>query len=352
MSSSPSRAAQFAKVYKVLKKVYRPAAPLADRQVLEHLVFAACLENAHHEKAEEAFAALVHTFFDWNEMRVTTAKELAEVLNVLPDPSAAAHRVKRLLQHVFESTYSFDLEEMRKKNLGQSVERLKKFPGITEFMVAYAIQNALGGHAIPLDSGTLGALRLLEFIGDKDVESGAVPGLERAIAKNKGVEFGSLLHQLGADFVANPYVPAFHKILLQINPDIGANLPKRRAKPKAEPVAAAATEAATSAAEEKGKRKKGKTAEEPAAAVPPPAAPAPPPVDQAAAERKAISGKKKPVAPPKKETPPKVEPALPKNLSQNQLSQPGRPKDTEAKIGSGTGSKKSISAGLSKRKPR
>ena len=34
-----------------------------------------------------------------------------------------------------------------------------------------------------------------------------MPGLERAIAKSKGVEFGSLLHQFGADFSANPYSP-------------------------------------------------------------------------------------------------------------------------------------------------
>jgi hypothetical protein len=52
------------------------------------------------------------------------------------------------------------------------------------------------------------------------------------------VEFGSLLHQLSADMVANPYSPALHKVLLEISPEAKANLPKRPAKAApAEPAA-------------------------------------------------------------------------------------------------------------------
>ena len=62
----------------------------ADRTVMEHLLFACCLEDARYEAAEEAFAALKHTFFDWNEVRVTSISELSEVMACLPDPRAAA----------------------------------------------------------------------------------------------------------------------------------------------------------------------------------------------------------------------------------------------------------------------
>ena len=53
-------------------------------------MFACCLEDAGYEAAEEAFAALVHTFFDWNEIRVTSLSELSEVMAGLPDPRVAA----------------------------------------------------------------------------------------------------------------------------------------------------------------------------------------------------------------------------------------------------------------------
>jgi hypothetical protein len=54
--------------------------------------------------------------------------------------------------------------------------------------------------------------------------------LERAIPKTKGVEFGSLAHQLGAEMFASPYSPSLHKILLEISPDAKDRLPKRAAK--------------------------------------------------------------------------------------------------------------------------
>jgi endonuclease-3 len=231
--AASSRTAQFSRLHKILKKYYTPVAPALNRSVLEHLLFASCLENAHYPVAEEAFAALVHTFFDWNEIRVSSVRELSEVACGLPDPAAAAHRVKRILQSVFEATYSFDLEELRKQNLGPAVERLEKIEGTSKFSIACVIQSALSGHAIPIDSGTARALRLLDMATDEDVAAGTIPGLDRAIPKNSGIEFGSLIHQLGADFVGAPYSPALHTILLEIEPKAKDHLPLRRAPKRA-----------------------------------------------------------------------------------------------------------------------
>jgi len=226
--TAPSRSTQFVKLHKVLKKYYKPYGCNASRTVIEHLLFACCLEDAHCDAAEEAFAALVHTFFDWNEVRVTSISELAEVMACLPDPRAAANRIKRILHAVFEATFNFDLEDRRKKNLGPTVTWLEKLDGTTRFTVAYVIQAALNGHAIPIDGGSLAVLRVLDMATEKDVAAGIVPGLERAIPKSKGAEFGSLLHELGADYSANPYSPALRDILTQIEPECAGRLPKRR----------------------------------------------------------------------------------------------------------------------------
>ena len=95
------RSSQFNKLQKVLKKHYEPMLPLADRSVLEHLLFALCLENSHYEKAEEVFARL-QLYDDWNEVRVTSQTELSEVMGALGDPPGSAARVKGALQSVFE----------------------------------------------------------------------------------------------------------------------------------------------------------------------------------------------------------------------------------------------------------
>jgi hypothetical protein len=240
-----NRSGLLARLHKVLRKHFKPVHPQG-HAVLEQLLYACCLENARYDVAEQAFAAVSTAFFDWNEVRVSTVKELAEVMRSLPDPTAAATSLKATLQSAFEATYSFDLEALKKQNLGQAIVRLKKFSGTTPFTVGYVTQAALGGHAIPLDRGALEVLHIVGAATEAEVKAAEVAGLERAIPKNKGAEFGSLLHQLGAELVASPFSPNVHKILLEAAPDAKDRLPKRHAKKAAvePPLAKAAPHAA------------------------------------------------------------------------------------------------------------
>jgi len=333
--ASISRTAQLVKVQKVLKKRYKPVFPNAELPVLEHLLFACCLEDAHYDVAEEAFAALVETFFDWNEVRVTTVRELSEVMARLPDPAAAAHRLKRVLQHVFESTYTFDLEGLRKKNLGPAIARLKKIDGSTNFSVAYVVQSTLGGHAIPIDSGVMGAFQVLELVRDEDVEAGMIPGLERAVPKSKGIEFGSQLHQLGADFTANPFSQALRETLLLINPEVKDRLPKRRARKRQQPATGVAEQAIP---ESPKKRRQAATdqAEEPPQAEP----------EAPASAGKKRAGRRKEKASQDKATK-KTPAAKRKPATAKKKSTRSTPKDESSGV-----AKSSSSAGRSKPKPR
>jgi endonuclease-3 len=228
------RTAQFTKLQKVLKKHYEPVLPLTDRSVLEHLLFALCLENSYYDKAEEVFARL-QLYDDWNEVRVTSQTELAEIMSPLGAPAGTAARFKGALQGVFEQglfdqKYEFNIDHLRKQNIGKAIKELEKFPSVTPFALAYVTQAALGGHAIPLDKGTLDALRVLDLVAEKDYEKGHVPGLERSVPKNKGAEFGSLLHQLGADVFNAAHTPRVRSILLEINPEAKDRLPRRPGK--------------------------------------------------------------------------------------------------------------------------
>ena len=233
--SAPNRAGLLNKTLKVLQKHYKPVAPPADRPVLEHLMYASCLQNSAHENVDEVLAKLQENFFDWNEVRVTTIAELAELMAGLNDPNESASRLKRTLHSVFETYYSFDLEFLCKQNLGKSVKDVETFNGTTPFTVAYLIQNALGGHSIPVSRGALAALEVLGVINENEGRAWRVPGLERAIPKSKGVEFGSLLHQLGLDFGRGAFAPRVRAMLLEIDPDVKDRLPKRTSKKETKP---------------------------------------------------------------------------------------------------------------------
>jgi len=275
--ATSNRAAVFTKAHKVLKRVYKPA-PHAERSVLEHILFACCLENAHLEQADKAFSALKSGFFDWNEVRVSTVKELAEVMSMLPDAMTAANNLRKVLFAIFESQYSYDLEPLKKLNLGVAQQKIQKYNGATPFVVGYVTQATLGGHCIPLDRGALQCLDVIVGLASKEKSEANVSGLERAIPKNKGIEFGSLLHEMGADMIASPMSTNLHKLLLEIAPDGKERLPKRQPPKKEEPPKPAPRAAVVEKGKPAAAAPKKPTAPEPAKSTskaPAPAKPAP-----------------------------------------------------------------------------
>lgn len=193
--SASNRAALIGKLHAALKKYYKPLPAQPTRPLLEHLLYASLLEDAPADLADEGMAKCEQEFFDWNEVRVTTVTELSQVLSRLPDPAKAARRLKSNLQAIFEEFYTFDLDHLKKENLGKAVNKFEKMPGMTPFVLSYTIQHGLGGHAIPVDYSAMVIMLSTEIASQPEAMSGRVPGLERAIPKNKGIEFAGLLHQ-------------------------------------------------------------------------------------------------------------------------------------------------------------
>lgn len=229
-----SRADKFEQLHKSLKKHYKYVEDTTERSVLETLLYACCLEDARPDQAEEAFAKLQQTYFDWNEVRVTTTIELSEVLIGLPNPSAAGHRIKRCLQSIFETRYQYDLDDLKKANLTKATEDMQAWPGMTPFVLNHVSQNSLGGHAIPADTAVLDALLAADILTAAEVEKKTIPGVERAIPKNKGVEFANLLHQFGVDFASN----AKSAIALAVFKDLGVTPKAKVVVPPVAPKAA------------------------------------------------------------------------------------------------------------------
>lgn len=268
--SSTNRATKYEQLHKILKKHFKPTPEVGERTVLEHLLYACCLEDARAEQADEAFAKLQQTYFDWNEVRVTTATELSEALSSLPNAVQAGHRIKRCLQSMFEARYQYDIDDLKKANLGKAIAEIEAWKGITPFVLNYVSQNSLGGHAIPADNATFDVLVQCEIITQSEADKKTVPGVERAIPKNKGSEFASLLHQFAVEFALNPKAPAVAAVFKELGVT-----PKQKAAPKSaenkkatEKATAEKAAAAKSAAAEEAPSTKTKSASQATAAKP------------------------------------------------------------------------------------
>jgi endonuclease-3 len=171
----------------------------ATRPVLEQLIYAVLREGTTQAKADEAFRALQTSFFDWNEIRVSMIREVADVIQDLPNPEDRAARIISILQEVFETTYSFDLEPLHKKGLKMAEKQLQRYQAANTFIVSYTVQTGLGGHALPLDDAMIRVLRRLEVL-DGELDEAARTSLEHFVPKSKGVQFCEALSQVAHEY--------------------------------------------------------------------------------------------------------------------------------------------------------
>jgi len=258
--SAKQRADLITKLHKYCKKEYPAISTPSNRTVIEHMLYGCCLENSTVEAADEAFAKLQENYYDWNEVRVTTAAELAEIMKPLTDPRKGAISIKKTLHGIFEAYYQFDLEFLRKENLSKAILTFEKFKGVSPFVVSYVAQHGLGGHSIPLDRAMMLLFYTLGIVTEDEATQGRVPGLERTIPKVKGIEFSSVVHQLAVSFYTAPFSTKTRAELLKINKDAKELFPKRGAKSKpadaAEDVDAEVSAPAPEAVAEKSTSKK------------------------------------------------------------------------------------------------
>jgi endonuclease-3 len=140
------------KLVSVLKKRYHQPVPKYERPVLETLLYAVCLEDASSAQADVAYERLWSAFHDLNELRVSSITELVtHVFSDMPDPDWRAHRVRNILQYVFEKHFEFAFEGLRRKTLELATKQLFKIRDLSPFVRNFVLQNTLETHVVPVD---------------------------------------------------------------------------------------------------------------------------------------------------------------------------------------------------------
>jgi endonuclease III len=187
---------------KLLTHVFNAARKTADaapdpepRPVLQEFIYALCREGAGRDEADLAFRNLCERFFDWNEVRVSSVRELEEAFAGLPNAAARAERLSTFLREVFDTEFCFDLDkQLLKKGLKLAAKQLAGYQAYNEYIGAWVMQRSLGGHAIPVDAPTLRCGRRLGLLegAHEDIEA-ARASLEHLVPKAKGPQFTELM---------------------------------------------------------------------------------------------------------------------------------------------------------------
>jgi endonuclease-3 len=196
MPTATNKQRLLTQLFTVLKKRYEPA-DHETHPVLEEFIYAICREGTSRELADRAYRNLAERFFDRNEIRVSSLREVQEAFAGLPDAENRAGRLLSFLQEVFETTFSFDLDPLQKKGVKQAAKHLSRYQAADDYAIAWVVQQTLGGHAIPLDDPVVRALRRLGLLEtDQEDPEALRASLEHLIPKVRGPLFYELLSAL------------------------------------------------------------------------------------------------------------------------------------------------------------
>ncbi len=203
MTSSRAKAAERQTVLKkllpLLKKHYKIAVPKSDRPVLETMLYSVCLENLSPEEADRCYAKFHQEFPDLNEARVSQVSELERAFPGMADGEWRGFRLRAVLQFVFEKSFTFEFESLRKKTLDLAVKQLSRLKHATPFMRNYTLQNAVGAHILPIDDVMKRLLVWLGLGAPSQSEDELSEALKSSVRKADALSFCIAVRMAAAD---------------------------------------------------------------------------------------------------------------------------------------------------------
>ena len=194
------------KFVQALQKLYGKSVPKIELSVLETMLFGVCLEDNPWNQAEVSLKKLIASYFDLNEIRVSSISELEQTLAPLKDSDWKGLRIRAILRYVFESTYSYDFEKLRRQTLEQALKTLKKIQEMSPFVRDFILHEILGSHVVCLDTSMLTAARWLGLVPFKSDQHDASEFLKGGLKKAEVSEFCHLLRCLATD---PKFIPRF-----------------------------------------------------------------------------------------------------------------------------------------------
>ena len=160
------------------------------------LVYAIIGENMSGPATESAIKRFAGYFIDLNDLRVSRAEEILEVLGEdTTSTKDIALTLTRVLRAIFDQYNDVSLETLKKIGKRPARQALEKIDGVSRFVVNYCMLTSLQGHAIPLTQ------RMIEYLRDNelvypDADEQEIEGfLAKQIPAENAFEFYTLLRR-------------------------------------------------------------------------------------------------------------------------------------------------------------
>lgn len=148
----------FATVLKKATSAYNGEEP-DPMEPIAQLVFSFLTWNATSKQADTAFGKIMAQVVDLNELRVSHANEVIDLIGVrYPDAHRRVVRLLESMMEVFEREHDYKMTSVASKPKREQRDYLDTLPGIPSFVAARVSLLSFGAHAMPVDDRMLALL--------------------------------------------------------------------------------------------------------------------------------------------------------------------------------------------------
>lgn len=139
------------RVFQNLRRQYGSAKVPEPSDPVEQLVIALLAYEVPVSRAVRAATALLEAMVDYNEVRVSTTAEIANVIrSFVPDGFKCADAIRRALGAVFKKEHAISLKSLHKIGRREAKRYLEELDGVDSSAAASVLLWSLGAHAIPV----------------------------------------------------------------------------------------------------------------------------------------------------------------------------------------------------------
>lgn len=172
---------RFRNLLKSLSRRHKPFPIHHSKSSTEHLVYVILAQRNPERRAAGAMRDIKAQFAGWNEVRVSSVLEIADVLrahNVL-NPLQKAEWIIRALGRTFSDQHKFKLDDLSRDDADETRVYMTRKLGLPPHVVADYLFSAFGYNRIPVDDS---AGRLLQRLGYVDAKH-EYPKLEKTLSE-------------------------------------------------------------------------------------------------------------------------------------------------------------------------
>jgi hypothetical protein len=196
MKNSKEYSKKVRELYRSLKAKHPKVKKIAYDEPADALVYAIVGENMSGPATESAIKKFVGYFIDLNDLRVSQAEEILEVLGEnTPNTKDMVSNLTKALRTVFDEYNCVSLEALKKIGKRPARQALEKMDDISRFVVNYCMLTSLQSHAIPLTKRMIEYLRNNQLV-HPDADEQQIEGfLTKQIPAENAYEFYALLRR-------------------------------------------------------------------------------------------------------------------------------------------------------------